>query len=109
MMYGTIKTEVWANMPDMVEDYFRYEIITRWRPAEATQVESGIIKWSTHITMIDRDGNYKPVVGDSSFSNWWENWITWLNNHHIEKMMNGFEARSEMRAEHDYAIRLCIG
>lgn len=105
-MYGTIKTEVWANPADFGGEYFRFEIITRWWPIEK---DSSVVTWETHIVRIDRNGKHFPTGEDLEVDNWWEYWAQWLKDNHIESMENGYGARTKMRAEHDFAIRMCIG
>ena len=34
MMYGTIKSEVWAHMPKAAGEYFRFEVMSRWYPQD---------------------------------------------------------------------------
>jgi hypothetical protein len=106
-MYGTIKSEVWATMPGVSEDYFRYEIITRWKPVNPKDDKSAMVTWSTFIIYINRDGESERV--EVNPSSWFENWINWLKLNHVSSAENGYEARAKMREEHDYAIRLCIG
>jgi len=109
MMTGTIQTQVWANMPNVTQEYFRYEVITRWWPVDEKDENNDYIMYKTSFLSIGREGEVILPNDDNFMSNMLKHWNEWLQDNHKEKLHNGFDARCEMRIEHDYAIRLVIG
>lgn len=109
MMYGTIKSEVWAHMPKVAGEYFRFEVMTRWYPQDEKDDNNPNVIWKTTIVYVDRDGDYKNINDMTTWDSMNERWKEWLNLNHASFAKNGYEARSKMRQEHDYAIMLVIG
>lgn len=105
MDYGTIKSEVRSNNKDVAEEYYHYEIITRW-----WQAESGVgVEWKHNLFCIDRNGTMIRYGEGSPFNEWFEPVHRLL---HVDKVSSAglyYNIRDQIASEHYEIVRRCMG
>jgi hypothetical protein len=67
MEFGTFKSEVWAHYKEVGQEYFRYEILTRYWFVNEDESYS----WNTTVLRIDREGNVTDVLSTEIDTDWW--------------------------------------
>lgn len=112
MNFGTVKSEVWAHMDDVGQEYYRYEIITRYW---SNPVHGGY-EWKHTVIAIDREGNVTNVLDREANEpahaavQWW---TPTLLNFNANAKASGPAQLSTERAtiadEHRDLVRLAMG
>lgn len=112
MQYGTIKTELWAHNYGVAQEYYRYEVITRYwitnpdaykndaydlEDKSTWPINNTEIAWETHAVSIDRSGKYTLVNVENTTV--YRDWLEYMaNEKQCEK--NGASARRMMIEQH---------
>ncbi len=96
MENGTIKTETWAHFNKVGQEYFRYEVITRW-----WSPEGGGMAWKHTIIHIDREGDVTDAVQ------------TERNLSRFKELLDSFvttgDSRSMIAEQHHQLVRRTLG
>ncbi len=111
MEYVTVKTAVHAHYEDVAQEFYRYEIISRWWPSKDKQS----FEWKHTIIRIDRDGTVIPLeqfslFADGTVSGWWQSVIDYLAKQPMSHPYEGYtEGRLQFHEQHRYLIQMCVG
>jgi len=113
MHYGTFKSEVWAHSRDVGQEYFRYEIITRYWLVD----EAAGFAWKTTVLSVGHDGSVTDVLRAATedpggLRGWWADFAakTQVNMKAGQDDPARFHAdRTRAYQEHAEAIRLAAG
>lgn len=105
VQFGTIKSEIWSHMEESAQDYYRYEVITRWWKNEAGDG----FEWKHTIIRIDRDGSVKRYEDFKEPDDWWDAYEKYMTDKPTSHSYDGYNSgRTMMVDQHHWIVRHCI-
>jgi hypothetical protein len=102
--YGTIKSEVRAQYEGVSQDYYHYEVITRW-----WKTETGF-EWKHTVISVDRDGTITRLE-DMGPSRVIKEYVSeYIAGQTLSKEHAlGVFGRGSLSEQHAYIVRLVLG
>lgn len=105
MEYGTLKSEVRSQYEGVSQDYYHYEITTRWWKKK----EGGGFEWKHTLTRIDRDGTIQRLEDIPDHDVIKSAMTDYLRDQPSSVSQVGVAMQGQISTQHAYLVRLVMG